>query len=461
MKRFGVYLVLLCLIVAIQVIGAAQSFAEDILPAGTASDTKQLAAKKGTLHIGVLAFRGPDALRNRWQSLADYLGTIIPDYRFKLVPVSLVSAPELIETRRIDFLVTNPGHFIELADRFSLSALATRERRSNRNKDGLLRYGAVVFVRSDSKIQAFVDLKHKELAAVSPQAFGGFQMAWREFRRQNLDPFTDLKKIRFMGFPQDAIVEAVLDGKVDAGTVRSGLLEALAAEGRLDLRRLRVLQPDTQYDYPYQISSSLYPEWPFASVPSVNRALNEKVLRALLKTQDKGIAKTYRLRDLWSAPLSYSPARELISAYRNRPRRLGPPPATYGQSTAMLIISGLTLVTLGGLLGYLFSSKSQATSASDAASINVTASAMDVACADDNADERFADLTTREREILCLICRGQSSKQIAETLGISPKTVEYHRSNLLQKTKAGTTPHLVQMATRLGLDQVLSPGSSR
>ena len=105
MKRFGVYLVLLCLIVAIQVIGAAQSFAEDILPAGTASDTKQLAAKKGTLHIGVLAFRGPDALRNRWQSLADYLGTIIPDYRFKLVPVSLVSAPELIETGAGSFMI--------------------------------------------------------------------------------------------------------------------------------------------------------------------------------------------------------------------------------------------------------------------------------------------------------------------------------------------------------------------
>ena len=51
-----------------------------------------------------------------------------------------------------------------------------------------------------------------------------------------------------------------------------------------------------------------------------------------------------------------------------------------------------------------------------------------------------------------LICAGKSSKDIADDLGISLKTIEYHRANLLQKTKAGSSAHLVQLATRFGYD---------
>ncbi len=71
---------------------------------------------------------------------------------------------------------------------------------------------------------------------------------------------------------------------------------------------------------------------------------------------------------------------------------------------------------------------------------------------------RFESLTKRELEILSMICFGHPSKEIAETLGISPKTVEYHRANLLQKTDAGTTAHLVQLATRFGYDLGITLG---
>ena len=63
--------------------------------------------------------------------------------------------------------------------------------------------------------------------------------------------------------------------------------------------------------------------------------------------------------------------------------------------------------------------------------------------------ERFSQLTLRENEILSLVCSGLQNKEIARELNISPKTVEFHRTNLLQKTRAGTSAHLVQIATRL------------
>ena len=57
------------------------------------------------------------------------------------------------------------------------------------------------------------------------------------------------------------------------------------------------------------------------------------------------------------------------------------------------------------------------------------------------------ELTNREREILGLIAEGFSSKEIARKLGISPKTVEFHRANLLKKYEARSSSQLVALAS--------------
>jgi DNA-binding CsgD family transcriptional regulator len=55
-----------------------------------------------------------------------------------------------------------------------------------------------------------------------------------------------------------------------------------------------------------------------------------------------------------------------------------------------------------------------------------------------------ADLTPRERMILTEIVRGHSSKEVARALDISPRTVEFHRANLLKKYGAKNTAELVR-----------------
>lgn len=56
---------------------------------------------------------------------------------------------------------------------------------------------------------------------------------------------------------------------------------------------------------------------------------------------------------------------------------------------------------------------------------------------------RIQDLTPRERDILDCVVEGQTNKEIAETLHISPKTVEMHRSRVLQKMRAKSAVELV------------------
>ena len=54
-------------------------------------------------------------------------------------------------------------------------------------------------------------------------------------------------------------------------------------------------------------------------------------------------------------------------------------------------------------------------------------------------------LTTRERIVLAQIVRGLSSKEIARILDITPRTVEFHRANLLKKTSARSTVDLMRI----------------
>jgi FixJ family two-component response regulator len=59
--------------------------------------------------------------------------------------------------------------------------------------------------------------------------------------------------------------------------------------------------------------------------------------------------------------------------------------------------------------------------------------------------QRFATLTGREREVLALVLEGHSNKEIARRLGISFRTVEHHRSNLMLKAGAGNLLELARM----------------
>ena len=63
----------------------------------------------------------------------------------------------------------------------------------------------------------------------------------------------------------------------------------------------------------------------------------------------------------------------------------------------------------------------------------------------------IAALTDREREVLQLVAEGQSSKEIADVLGISLKTVDSHRSNLMEKLDIHKVAGLVRFAIRSGL----------
>jgi PAS domain S-box-containing protein len=55
----------------------------------------------------------------------------------------------------------------------------------------------------------------------------------------------------------------------------------------------------------------------------------------------------------------------------------------------------------------------------------------------------ISDLTAREREIAQFLVTGQTSKQIARSLGVSPRTIEAHRARLMRKFDVATSTELI------------------
>lgn len=59
-------------------------------------------------------------------------------------------------------------------------------------------------------------------------------------------------------------------------------------------------------------------------------------------------------------------------------------------------------------------------------------------------------LTAREREILQFVAAGLSAKQVAQEIGIAPRTVERHIENLRHKMRARNKTHMIAKAVALG-----------
>jgi FixJ family two-component response regulator len=74
--------------------------------------------------------------------------------------------------------------------------------------------------------------------------------------------------------------------------------------------------------------------------------------------------------------------------------------------------------------------------------------------------DRYASLTSRERQVMALVVSGRLNKQVGNDLGISEITVKAHRGSVMRKMEADSLADLVTMGTRLRLGPA-PPGQAR
>ena len=269
------------------------------------------------LRIGVLAFRGPQKALAEWQPHADYLGQKLAPRRFVIVPLTLDEFEPAVAARKIDLVITNTGHYVELEAGGRISRIATmRAVGPNGPVDG---FGGTAIARADnSAVKSYGDLRGKRVAIPDTKAFGGWQVHLREARAAGIDLTRELGAIVELQ-AQDRIVEEVLAKKVDAGFVRSGLIESMAATGKLDLASLHVLGARTTPGYPYRHSTQLYPHWAFARLDHVAEETAKDLLITLLSLPPDHPAATAASIYGWTLPQNYQSVHELFLEFRLGP----------------------------------------------------------------------------------------------------------------------------------------------
>ncbi|MDZ4152514.1 EAL domain-containing protein, partial [Methylicorpusculum sp.] len=223
----------------------------------------------------------------------------------------------------VDIVLTNPGHAIQLQLQHNLSApLVTQVNQADAYK--LSAFGGVIFTRHDAlSINSLADLSEKRIAVTLINSAGGYQMQAFELLSAGV-PLPKKQKLIRTGMPHDLVVEAVMTGQADAGFVRSGVLEELQHEGKLDLDQIKIINKQQLPAYPFISSTRLYPEWPVSVMPQVDEQLTRKLIIALLNLPPDSPAAHSAGIIGFIPPANYEGAHEVLRKLRLPPYDVAP-----------------------------------------------------------------------------------------------------------------------------------------
>ncbi|SFM29916.1 phosphonate transport system substrate-binding protein [Halopseudomonas yangmingensis] len=115
------------------------------------------------------------------------------------------------------------------------------------------------FITADPAINSHADLKGKSFAFGSVSSTSGHLMPRYFLQQEGIDADSHFSRIGFSG-AHDATVAWVESGRVDAGVLNASVWEKLAAEGKVDTRKVRVYQTTpTYFDYNWTVRGDLDP----------------------------------------------------------------------------------------------------------------------------------------------------------------------------------------------------------
>lgn len=277
------------------------------------------------LTVGILSLRPKEVTQQTWQPLMNELSKKLPGYRFRLKVLEHWEMRIFLREHLLDFVLTNPSHYIAMRQEHSLSgALATLITKEGEQQ--LKAYGGVIFTRAEqADIAVMQDLKGRRIACIGNDGsvLGGYQAQALELLHSGI-PLPTAEQLLITGLPQDRVIEAVLEGKAEAGFVRTGMIEQLAAQGKIDAKRLKIINRQEFPGFPHACSTRLYPEWPFVAMPHVDEELAREVASVLLRMEPGSAVMSAANIHGFGIPADYMPVESLMRELRLPPYDIVP-----------------------------------------------------------------------------------------------------------------------------------------
>ena len=277
-------------------------------------------AQDTALTIGVLSFRPVAIAQTQWQPLATYLNSTVSDSHFILKIFNYEELQEAVRQQAVDVVITQPAEYVRMVHQNGLSSpLATL---INLDQGKPVRaFGGVILTRKDREdLQTLRDLDGKRIAAASLSSFGAYQVQIYEMVKQHVKPGVIVET----GLPQDLTVEALVTGQVDAAFIRTGLMESMIQEGKLDAAQVKVVNGQNDPGYPFALSTRLYPEWPIVAMSHVPDDVTVRIAGALLSLpHGSAIARSMGING-FAVPADYESVRTLMRDLRAPPFDVAP-----------------------------------------------------------------------------------------------------------------------------------------
>jgi len=297
--------------------------------------------------VGVFGMREHEVMEQRFQPLIDYLDAEIDAVRFRLEVLSPDKLDQAIRRNHVDLLLTNGSHYLTVRSEHTLSGVlatlvAYHEGMTTRS------LGGVIITREDRQdIRGLADLAGLTVGSPGRAFLGGYAAPLYEADEAGIDLRAE-SRIRFLG-THDAVVRAVLAGDVDAGFVRSGVIESMRDRSDLSVDALRVVNRQSMGSYPFAVSTRLYPEWPMVTMPHVPDDLERRIAAALFALDTSDPASMLSGIAGFGPPSDYAPVESMK-------RALGLPPFdvrdeiafsdVWAQYRLLILVAGIAVLLI-------------------------------------------------------------------------------------------------------------------
>jgi PAS domain S-box-containing protein len=275
-----------------------------------------LALAEPAYRIGVLATRSKATAVAAFQPMVDYLKRAMYGLHFELVSLGAAELAEAVAGRRVDFILTSPEQLVDMQSRYRVSAIASLVR--IRGGVGLRETGGIILVRSDrADLVNLGDLRGKSIATAERDHLTGYLAQAGELAEAGIDIRGDSKLETDL--TPDQVTQAVASGQADAGFLPAGVIEALVSEGRARPNSFRVLNLQKHEGFPFMVSTRLYPDWSFASMPHIPEPLAKQVATSLLAMRADDAPPWQGSAIEWTLPLGLESVHRLLHSLRLPP----------------------------------------------------------------------------------------------------------------------------------------------
>uniref|UniRef100_A0A0G4FME1 Solute-binding protein family 3/N-terminal domain-containing protein n=1 Tax=Chromera velia CCMP2878 TaxID=1169474 RepID=A0A0G4FME1_9ALVE len=277
--------------------------------------------KATEIKFGILSV---DAVDDKWgTTFVDYLTANFATYASGNVDTFSVTTVPFVNTKTVAKDKTvNSCIVTEFSGQPVVSLVNKRQGQVS------TRFGAVILARRDNEaidednLSTFVI--GKKFGAVDVSAFGGFLMAASTVTKDvpGGSLFSSPETVTFLK-GHAAVVKAILSGDIDSGTVRTDILEKMAAAGTIPsdiMSTFKIYRTqaarEEQPGFPFILSTELFPEWPLVALPHVDYWIQEGVAETLLAITSSDDAASDGGYERWNLPFTYEKVHDALEDAR-------------------------------------------------------------------------------------------------------------------------------------------------